>query len=502
MARNVGASGGPISRFSSGSNSRSLNVLALWDIEFVSVDLNIHTPPLGELAAQRLVHAVAKHDDRIERFYLELKGPLDMGSKVTGAVIAKFILGAANRQPEIAAKAFGGYGVMVIGVTKDEITGMPPIEMMEIARRVERFIGVPGQGPRWDVIRVPAAEAPNEVLIVVVDPPAAGDALFVCRDDGEGLKDGRIYIRADGETREAQSGEMDLLIARASKSPSLATGFAVGFTHPVEVVEVDAARSCDEYIARERQTLLTAMRDAENEINAAAVSGIGALAASAAKPTDFFSNFERPEDRTSEQYIAEIDAWEDRLRAAWPSAVDAMAGWALRPAELTLTNTVDTFFRDVRLHVHLEGAVKAVFKDDDESLPSPTGLGLPPRPRMWGPRSLLDFANGYNAPMIPIQDLGGYASSLTWSNSGSVDLDFEIGDLRPQQMWTYDEQEITLLLHNDGGPEIHGTWRLTARDHHQLFTGTVTLPTAEPVDLTRYLRQSLSLNPATGGSAE
>lgn len=460
----------------------------------MSDDLDLNTPPLGQLAAQRLVHAVAKHDDRIERFYLELKGPLDMGSKVTGAVIAKFILGAANRQPDIAAKAFGGYGVMVIGVTNNEITGMPPIEMMEIARRVERFIGVPGQGPRWDVIRVPAAEAPNEVLIVVVDPPAAGDPMFVCRDDGEALKNGRIYIRADGETREAQSGEIDLLVARASRNPSLPTGFEVGFTHPVDVVQVNTERTCDEYIARERQELIKAMHDAENELNAAAVSAIGVLAASATKSSDFFGNFEKPEDRSSEQYIAEIEAWEARLRAAWPSAVEVMAGWALRPLELTLTNTVDTFFRDVRLHVHLEGSVKAVFSDDDESLPSASGLGLPPRPRMWGPRSLLDFANGYVSPMISMPDLGGHSSSLTWNNSGSVDLDFEIGDLRPRETWTFDEQEIALLLHDDDVSEVRGSWSLTARDHHRLFTGTVTIPAAEPVDLTPYLRQSLSLN--------
>lgn len=51
-----------------------------------------------------------------------------------------------------------------------------------------------------------------------------------------------------------------------------------------------------------------------------------------------------------------------------------------------------------------------------------------------------------------------------------------------------------VLLHDDDVSEVRGSWSLTARDHHRLFTETVTIPTAEPVELIPYLRQSLSRN--------
>ena len=79
-------------------------------------ELDISRAPRGVLAAQRLVAAVAEQGDLAERHYLELKSELDLSTKKDKEKIAKFILGAANRMPDVAATAFEGYGVMIIGV--------------------------------------------------------------------------------------------------------------------------------------------------------------------------------------------------------------------------------------------------------------------------------------------------------------------------------------------------------------------------------------------------
>ena len=163
-------------------------------------ELDISYAPRGVLAASKLVEAVASIGDLAERHYLELKGPSDLVSKSNKAKIAKFILGAANRMPDKAAAAFEGCAVMIIGITANGAEGVPPIEMLELSKVIEPFLGP--AGPRWDIVRVPVASSTNEVLVVVVEPPRLGQSAFPCRANGEGLADGRIYIRADGETRE------------------------------------------------------------------------------------------------------------------------------------------------------------------------------------------------------------------------------------------------------------------------------------------------------------
>ncbi|EFD50111.1 hypothetical protein HMPREF0569_0564 [Micrococcus luteus SK58] len=97
-------------------------------------ELDITRAPRGVLAAQALVASVAERGDLAERHYLELKSTLDLSTKKDKEKIAKFILGAANRMPDVAATAFEGYGVMIIGVAQGAITGIPAVEMMRSRR--------------------------------------------------------------------------------------------------------------------------------------------------------------------------------------------------------------------------------------------------------------------------------------------------------------------------------------------------------------------------------
>jgi hypothetical protein len=144
------------------------------------------------------VTAAAQHGDLAERHYLELKGSSDLTSKISRQKVAKFILGAASRMPDRAAEAFEGFGVMIVGFAANGAEGVPPVEML--AQVIQPILGA--DGPRWDIVRVPVPGSTKQVVIALVDPPQMGQAPFVCRASGEGLQDGRIYYRADGETRD------------------------------------------------------------------------------------------------------------------------------------------------------------------------------------------------------------------------------------------------------------------------------------------------------------
>lgn len=74
--------------------------------------------PLGERALRRILDHVVAIGDEAETTYLEVKSDIDLGSKLGIAKVVKFLLGAANRRPQDAARHFRGYAVLVIGAKK------------------------------------------------------------------------------------------------------------------------------------------------------------------------------------------------------------------------------------------------------------------------------------------------------------------------------------------------------------------------------------------------
>ena len=70
-------------------------------------------------------------------------------------------------------------------------------------------------------------------------------------------------------------------------------------------------------------------------------------------------------------------------------------------------------------------------------------------------------------------------------------IDLNIGDLRPRRTWSSDEAHSVLALRRPDITEVNGTWEMTARDHHKVFSGTLTVPVAKPMDLTELIRAAL-----------
>jgi len=128
---------------------------------------------MGEMSWAALVAYAAASDDRIERYFLEVKSDVDLNTKAGRAKVAKFILGAANRDPGQVARRFGGHAVMLLGVGSGTTHGIAAFEAQDLARDVARWVGV--DGPTWDFERIRAGSQ-LDVIAVVVDPPT-GDGL-------------------------------------------------------------------------------------------------------------------------------------------------------------------------------------------------------------------------------------------------------------------------------------------------------------------------------------
>lgn len=460
----------------------------------MSVELDLSRAPRGVITAAKLVKDAAEIGDLSERHYLELKGPRDLSSKKDKTKIAKFILGAANRRPDHAATAFEGCAVMIIGITADGVIGVPPVEMLELSQVIDPFLGV--EGPRWDVVYVPVEGSSNVVLVVIVEPPEPGQPAFLCRANGEGVVDGRVYIRAEGETREATSAEQDLLAQRGRALSTTDVDLAVSVVGDISPVELDNSKTIEEYVDQTKSRLHAAL-PRPTTLPAVGIAGLAAVSSPTLAELMGSPSHEIPEDRTEEEYRAEIDDWEEAFRAAWPSAVEQLLGEVLAPMVLHLENRTDKFLEDLQVKIHLEGEVKGLnFEGYEGYLPTAATLGLPSPPRPWGPRTrpgltigqppVYSSAQPHFAPALP--------SRMEWSNSGSVAVTLDAGDLRPLANQTFDERQLVLVLwaHKNCAP-VRGTWQITARGYHHVFTGDLDVGLGEATDATLMLRSSLSL---------
>jgi|GEM_PF-1327151 len=474
--------------------------------------IDITRAPRGEIAAAELVAAVARIGDLAERHYLELKGPSDLNSKANKQKVAKFILGAANRLSEKAAEAFEGCAVMILGVNENGIEGLPPMEMLELSKVVQPFLGVPG--PRWDVFRVPIDNSDKQVLVVVVEPPHDGQPVYLCRANGDGLADGRVYIRADGETREATSAEQDAMRERANTSPAAPVELAVSVMGKVVPLVIDEARTLEEYIDVTRRRLLDALPEPRVErgsepMSIAAGAAHGGTAQEYAKLRETIDRFasaavrnsligSHPEERSEQEYREAIDAWEADFRVAWPGAITRLAGYVMDAVEIAVENKTQTFMHDVEVNLHLEGAVAAVEYEELPDRPSDIDLNLPAPPRKWGP-VVRDFGG-----LVPTGHLFtpsfdppiAHRLSTSWKNSGSVDVEVDVGDLRPEATFVTDDEESVLVLLGEVPESVRGTWRATARGYNEVFKGTSTVTLADARDLTTPLRFLLGLEVA------
>lgn len=455
-------------------------------------ELSVDRLPRGARGWRAFVDNLTKVDDTAESFWLEMKSELDL-SRTGAAKIAKFILGAANRQPDAASRALEGYAVMVVGVGAGAAQGVAPVEDVELERRLSPFLGVPG--PAWETVRV---RMPNnlDVLIIVVDPPKPGDPIHVCRKDGEGVADGDVYVRARGETRRAKSAEIDQLRARErARVPDVQL--------EVSVVGPVCAYTCDpdvldEYIDSVRGRLLAALPRSRPPSDPAAAAfrstGLASLLDSVSQPAGFArlpDALVEPEDRTEEAYRQQVEAWTSRCRQSLPGLVDGLISRTVDATVFTVRNLTDRYLSAVQMQLHLPGPIEQL-KSNLRRTFNPR-LFLPHPPRPWGPRPR-DF--GYLEVQPPqryvglpnLSPRGGPTSKFR--NGGSVDATFELPELRPRAAMEFAD-EVVLVLRDQEVSVIEGTWSATAQDIDAVFEGHCTVQVDAPVDVTGRLKSAV-----------
>lgn len=158
--------------------------------------------------------------DSAESQGLEVKSSLEFSKserKKSFAKITKFILASANRDQNQAMRDYQGYGVMLIGVTQDEVRGLENVpEQHEFEGAVKSYFG--SAVPKYRF--VPHTFEGKNLLFVIVDPPVNGQEIYVCSGSYDAdkrvdqLRDGAIYCRESTQTIEANSVQVRDMINR------------------------------------------------------------------------------------------------------------------------------------------------------------------------------------------------------------------------------------------------------------------------------------------------
>ncbi|WP_052207401.1 hypothetical protein [Sinomonas humi] len=421
-------------------------------------------PPLGETRRGEILGEIVSGGDVAEKHYLEVKSELDLVSKEEATKVAKFILGAANRLPSLAARDFGGYAVMVIGAKQGGLPGVPAgTEILAIEQKIGKYLG-PG-GPRWELERAPADTSGREVLFIIVDPPKDGDPVYPCRADYQSASGGRnnlsngdIYVRGPGETRKAKAAEVEGLVARANSGALPAPEFAISLRGSAHLLDVSNER-LDQYVESEiaearRKHVESAPTKSPNSsfISEATWSNLMSAAGMSHMSSDSF-----------EHVAAE---WEQSTRSTWVKGHVELAGAALPRLVIEVANQRTMFLEAVRIDLVLDEAFGVAARgprdvDLDELFPP-----------------VIKASSPFHVPIPPIRIPRPAIASrqLSWENQGrSLHITVELEHLRPETPWISPADLVVLAL-SPGAKSLSVRWQATARGYHETFKGTAEVP--------------------------
>lgn len=163
-----------------------------------------------------------------------------------------------------------------------------------------------------------------------------------------------------------------------------------------------------------------------------------------------------------------------RQRTRW-RGVRQCAGHIREGVRLRVVNNTDRYLRGVRIEITLESPAAALDWADPHDVRSVSHF--PGAPADWGTET---FSRRLVRPYIPASDFRPARTHgvLRIASGSPAAVAMEMDDLRPQETFLSDDDEVVLVILADqvDGHPIRGTWRMTAEDVHEVFSGEFEVP--------------------------
>jgi len=202
------------------------------------------------------------------------------------------------------------------------------------------------------------------------------------------------------------------------------------------------------------------------------------------------------EDRSEEEFRAEVDDWLEDVRGAFEEVGRDMIAITKPPAKFTVHNHRGRFLEDVEVEVHIDGPVIQHPKPLSERSISDR---LPNRPRDWGPWNSNPIDYSSLTQINPsIYNRPAKSNATNFRNSGSVTATLSLQELRPWKSHTFteadDHDDLVLLTQDLDLSAVRITATATARGIDTNCVTEFSHPVAAPVDVTPQVLKFLTRN--------
>lgn len=188
--------------------------------EPVALPIDSSRPFLSSSELHDLAAAVRDAGVHDESRWIEWKKTLDDLNGPSARIhIVKAIQGFANRDPDMAARRAGGFAYLLVGVEPGNVRGVTTVDHNTLEQSLEPYIS---PHVRWTSEYIKLDD--KDILVIVVDPPRAGDPIHYLR---KGLKAGNdrlvhaehlVFVRRNARTVKANDWDMTRLQERSVHS--------------------------------------------------------------------------------------------------------------------------------------------------------------------------------------------------------------------------------------------------------------------------------------------
>lgn len=448
----------------------------------MALDIDSSRPLVSPALKRKLVEVVRDAAaNESEPDWLEWKSTVELSEKRWQFEIARFVLGAGNRMPDRAARTVDGHAYMLLGVEPRNLCGVSRIDNAQLEQGVSAYAG--HDGPAWspDYVEVDGAD----VLVVTIAPPKLGDRIFTLAKEWDVYRNGTVFVRRAGKTEQANSAEMRQLQERllgVQTRPQLDIDVELA-DHDFVLTPVDLSdASVEEWISLERGRLarpkpVKRKTDPSDPLGVAAgvADQLAAMQSIIESAASALGRFTKPEDRTPEEYDAQVESYLASARAGIAAlAAEKSVASRLNIVRLALRNRTADNYEEVAVSLHLSGDVWA-FNNLDEAFDSVRDIEAPPR--KWGPRTVDPLR--LSVPTIPSVKAIGW-SRPTIRNDGSATIEYSSVHLRPEALHRLSAVHILAAANGD---ELVGEWRATSKSVSGVVRGKVVVPLGAPVTL-------------------
>lgn len=220
----------------------------------MAISLDSAASPGTADEATAVVDAVLAASPADELDWIEWKSSLELSGKTARGILARHILGMANRLPEHAAAHADGRSFVVVGAEPGNRCGIATADPADLPQGIDSFLGP--DRPSWTMHYDDRDGLP--VFVLSVAPPRPGDPIYTLHKDLQVIapngkrKDyprGTIFIRRLGRTEIAAPEDVRALLERYARPLRQADAVAR------ENVEIAQARHVAEERDRRRRML-------------------------------------------------------------------------------------------------------------------------------------------------------------------------------------------------------------------------------------------------------